>query len=185
MKVIQWLESLSWKSNFSCNFILFYFYKLLFYWVERIKWQSGNLENGFSGTLILQIWAWNSELTKLWGKPSPVAPGTGEGQEFGHHPHHQHRKMRQVEMLTHIPWFVPAPLPGIQVSSGEIPPLQGKVRAGFGLGWAPELGCAQLAKCRTRKAQQRGWSGAAETAPSSCLSVALPQRQSRKALNTS
>lgn len=88
------------------------------------------------------------------------------------------------EMLTHIPWLVPAPLPGTQVSSGETPPLRARSELGLGRdglqNWA-----VQLAKCRTRKAQQRCWNGAAETAPSSCLSVALPQRQSRKALNTS
>lgn len=49
--------------------------------------------------------------------PNFVAAGTAEGQEPGYHSHEQHRKMRQVEMFTHIPWFVPAPLHG---SSGEL-----------------------------------------------------------------
>lgn len=43
MKVIQWLESVSWKSHFSWNFLSFYLYKLLFYWGRKnkmAKWES-------------------------------------------------------------------------------------------------------------------------------------------------
>lgn len=158
MKMIHWLEATSGRKN------------------VMAKWESGkwivwhsdfavlSLERSTDPTLWQQVQLKGRSLgtthmssTGKWGrwKCSPISHGL-------------------CQLLSTV----------AQVNSGETPPLQGKVRAGFGQGWTPEMGYVPLAKCRSSKAQQRCWNGA-ETAPSCCLSVALPQSQSRKALNTS